>query len=302
MLKLKVEEKQVASFKTKFFFFDKIIIGIPTEIGPRILYLASKEKPEFNLFGVLPEIGMRTSEGLWRIYGGHRLWSSPEAKPRSYSLDNKPVRIEAEGETVTVHGNPETANSVQKSVTIMPYTEGSIQVIHTIKNIGRWPIKLACWGLSVMRPEGFAIIPFQPLKVDEEGLLPDRHLTFWPYTDLSDERLIFTNDFIFVKQDPKAENPVKIGTMTNPSWTAYWVDGFAFVKEFQRKNGEYPDFGCSVEVYTQAQILELETLGPLQTLNPNCIISHTEIWKIFEIEELTATPEKIKRNLEPLLD
>jgi len=301
MLKLKVEEKQVASFKTKFFFFDKIIIGIPTEIGPRILYLASKEKPEFNLFGVLPEIGMRTSEGLWRIYGGHRLWSSPEAKPRSYSLDNKPVRIEAEGETVTVHGNPETANSVQKSVTIMPYTEGSIQVIHTIKNIGRWPIKLACWGLSVMRPEGFAIIPFQPLKVDEEGLLPDRHLTFWPYTDLSDERLIFTDEFIFVKQDPKTENPVKIGTMANPSWTAYWTDRTLFVKEFERKEGEYPDFGCNVEVYTNAKMLELETLSPLQVLEPNCTIKHTEIWKIFNVGELTPSSEKIRRKVEPLL-
>jgi len=77
---LKVEEKEVGGFKTKFFYLDNLVIGIPTEIGPRILYLSSKEKPEFNLFGVLPEAGIQTSEGFWRIYGGHRLWSSPEAK------------------------------------------------------------------------------------------------------------------------------------------------------------------------------------------------------------------------------
>jgi len=145
------------------------------------------------------------------------LWSSPEAKPRSYSLDDKPVKIETEKETITVYGNPETANSIQKSMTIMPHSEGGVQVVHRIKNIGRWPLNLACWALSVMRPSGFAIIPIQSCKVDEEGLLPDRHLTFWPYTDLSDKRLIFTDGFIFVKQDPKAENPVKIGTMANPS-------------------------------------------------------------------------------------
>jgi len=300
---LKVEEKEIDGFKAKLFFLDEFIVGIPIEIGPRILYFASKKKAEFNLFGVHPELGIETPEGFWKIYGGHRLWSSPEAKPRSYSLDNKPVKIETDGDTITVHGNPETANSIQKEITIRPNPEGEgLQVVHKIKNIGRWPITLACWALSIMRPGGFAIIPIYPSKVDEEGLLPDRHFTIWPYTNLSDKRLIFTNEFIFVRHDPESKNPVKIGTMANPSWTAYWVDGFAFVKEFQRMNGDYPDFGCSVEVYTQAQILELETLGPLQTLNPNCIISHTEIWKIFEIEELTATPEKIKRNLEPLLD
>ena len=298
---MKIEEKQVDGFKTKLFYVDNFIIGIPTEIGPRILYLASKEKPEFNLFGVLPEASIQTPEGLWRIYGGHRLWSSPEAKPRSYSLDDKPVKIETDEETITVYGNPETANSIQKTITITPHPEGGLQVLHAIKNIGRWPIKLACWALSVMRTGGFAIIPVQPSKVDEEGLLPDRHLTLWPYTSLSDERLIFTNGFIFLKQDPKIENPVKIGAMANPSWTAYWVDGYAFVKKFERKKGEYPDFGCNVEVYTNASMLELETLGPLQILEPNGVIEHAEIWEIFNVGELTPTPEKIKEKIEPLL-
>jgi len=152
-----------------------------------------------------------------------------------------------------------------------------------------------------MRPNGFAIIPVQPSKVDKEGLLPDRRFTIWPYTNLSDKRLIFADDFIFIKQDPKIENPVKIGTMANPHWTAYWVDGAAFVKKFQREEGPYPDFGCNVEVYTNAKILELETLGPLQTLEPNHTLEHTEIWNIFNVGELTPTPEKIKRKLEPLL-
>jgi len=298
---LKVEEKEISGFKTKLFFLDELIIGIPTEIGPRILYLASKENPEFNLFGVLPEIGQQTSEGFWKIYGGHRLWSSPEAKPRSYSLDNKPVRIESEKETITIHGNPETANSVQKTIKITPHPEGGLKVLHEIRNIGRWPINLACWALSIMRPKGFAIIPVHPSKVDEEGLLPDRHFTIWPYTNLSDKRLIFAEDFIFVKQDPKIENPVKIGAMANPSWTAYWVDGAVFVKEFRKEEGSYPDFGCSVEVYTNAQMLELETLGPLKTLEPNHIIKHTERWRIFNVGELTPTPEKIKEKIEPLL-
>ena len=78
----------------KKYCFGDIILGIPSEIGPRVLFLSSAENPEKNMFGVLPEAGVETSEGFWRIFGGHRLWTSPEAKPRSYSPGCGPVRVE----------------------------------------------------------------------------------------------------------------------------------------------------------------------------------------------------------------
>lgn len=299
---MKIEEREVDGFSTNLISLNKIMVGIATDIGPRILYVASSERSEFNLFGVLPDAGIETPEGFWRMYGGHRLWSSPEAKPRSYSMDDKPVKIKIAEDSVVISGNPEVGNSVQKEITIKPFSEDSIEVIHTIRNIGRWPIRLGCWALSVMRKKGFGIIPVKACKVDEEGLLPDRHLSLWPYTDPSDERVVFTNGYVFVEQNPKIENPFKIGTMANPTWTAYWVDGMAFVKQFFRAEGEYPDFGCSVEVYTNADMLELETVGPLKTIDPSGSIQHTEIWKVSEVGELTPEPDGVKEKLEALLD
>jgi len=298
---LKVDETQIGTLKTRRFYLNNVIIGVPTDIGPRIIYLARRSKPEFNLFGILAEAGTSTPEGFWRIYGGHRLWSSPEAKPRSYSMDNKPVRITTSRNTVTVIGNPEVENSVQKRMVISPSSENGVKVVHSIKNIGRWPIELACWALSVMTKNGFAIVPMKPSKVDEEGLLPDRHITLWPYTDMSDERLTFSDSYIFVKQDPAARGPLKVGAMANPSWTAYWVDGTTFIKKFYLEKGEYPDFGCSVEVYTNADMLELETIGPLRILNPEEIVEHIEMWKIIEIKDLAPEPESVKTKLESLL-
>ena len=298
---MKVDETQIGTLKTRRFYLNNVIIGVPTDIGPRIIYLARRSKPEFNLFGILAEAGTSTPEGFWRIYGGHRLWSSPEAKPRSYSMDNKPVRITTSKDTVTVVGNPEVENSVQKRMVISPSSENGVKVVHSIKNIGRWPIELACWALSVMTKNGFAIIPMKPSKVDEEGLLPDRHITLWPYTDMSDERLTFSDSYIFVKQDPAARGPLKVGAMANPSWTAYWVDGTTFIKKFYLEKGEYPDFGCSVEVYTNADMLELETIGPLRILNPEEIVEHIEMWKIIEIKDLAPEPESVKTKLESLL-
>jgi hypothetical protein len=189
-----IEEKTVEGFRIKVVSIGDMLVGAACDIGPRILYLASAKKPELNLFGILPNSGVETSEGFWKIYGGHRLWSSPEAKPRSHFLDDQPVEIDVGEDYLTVYGSPEEKNSIQKEITIKAGPDNSVQVIHRIKNIGRWPIKMACWALSVMRRSGFAIIPIEPAKVDAEGLLPDRHIALWLYTDISDERLTFTTE------------------------------------------------------------------------------------------------------------
>ncbi len=299
---MKIDETEISGFKTKLFYLNDVIIGASTEIGPRILTLAHGKKPEFNLFGVVPDLGVQTSDGFWRIFGGHRLWCAPEAKPRSYSLDNKSVKLTVNARSVTIHGNPEPENATQKEITVKPLSRNSVQVTHTVRNIGRWPIKLACWALSVMRPRGFAVTPIEASKADGDGLLPDRHLTLWPYTHLTDKRLKLSDEYLFLKQDTEAVNPIKIGTMANPPWTVYWVDGYAFVKEFQLEAGEYPDYGCNVEMYTNPAILELETLGPLRTVAPSETIMHTETWRILEVEDLAPEPEAVNSKLKPLIE
>lgn len=297
-----LKEESVEGFKVKVAQIGGLIIGVACDIGPRIIYLASAEKPKLNLFGILPDSGIETPEGFWRIYGGHRLWAAPEAKPRSYSLDNQPVKIEVNSNSLTVYGNPEEKNSIEKEITIKANPDGGVQVFHRIKNIGRWPIKLACWALSVMRKNGFAIIPIKPMKVDSEGLLPDRHISIWPYTDMEDKRLMLTSEYIFVKQDPKAKGPLKIGVNANPYWVAYWVDGMLFIKQFRYDSkAEYPDFGCSVEVYTNPEMLELETLGPLKIVEPSGVNEHIEFWRVFNIGKIKMKPESIKEKIEPII-
>ncbi|MEM2761714.1 MAG: hypothetical protein QW294_02735 [Candidatus Bathyarchaeia archaeon] len=296
------EEKIIDGFRVKVASIGDMLIGAACDIGPRIIYLASVKRPELNLFGVLPNAGVETSEGFWRIYGGHRLWAAPEAKPRSYSLDNQPVNIETDSDSLTVHGNPEEKNSIQKEITVKANPDGGVQVVHRIRNIGRWPIRLACWALSVMRRNGFAIVPIKPMKVDAEGLLPDRHISIWPYTNIADKRLVLTSEYIFVKQDPKAAGPLKIGAKANPNWAAYWVEGMLFLKQFNYEGGaEYPDFSCSVEVYTNPDMLELETLGPLKTVEPSGVIEHVEVWRVSNVGKIKMKPENIREKIEPLI-
>jgi len=293
-----MKEINLNGIKVKSFSLGPFVVGIGCEIGPRILWLSHICKPDFNLFAVLPQTGVQTPEGFWHIYGGHRLWSSPEAMPRSYSLDNVPVNISFQGKTITVSGQPEVANSIQKTIRITLHEKQMLKVSHVITNTGRWPITLAAWALSVMRPQGMAIIPHKPSRVDATGLLPDRHLSLWPYTDLDDFRFLFTKNFLFLRQEAKASSPVKIGVAARPNWAAYWVEDIAFVKTFTQENLCYPDYGCTVEVYTNNQFLELETVGPLKQVDPGQSITHVETWQVFFLKGKKNQPQKLAEELE----
>jgi len=281
--------------RVKEFVMGNLLLGIARDVGPRIMKITTRDRPEVNLFAVLPDTGVNTPEGFWHIYGGHRLWSSPESMPRSYSMDDTPVRVQMKNGRVNIYGNPEIQNNIQKSIEIYPAGESTIEVVHQIKNIGRWPVKLACWALSVMKPGGFAIIP---VKAGGEGLLPDRHLTLWPYTDISDRRLVMEKDIIFLKQDVKCKGPIKIGATASPRWTAYWVDGLLFIKKFIQGKGEYPDFGCNVEAYTNSEMLELETIGVLKNLNPGSTVEHKEIWTVKKIPVLSPVQEDVDKKVQ----
>jgi len=291
----------VAGFKSFFAQLGNLIIGIPIEVGPRILFLSRRDRPEENVFGIVPEMAIDTGEGVWRIYGGHRLWTSPEAMPRSYSLDDKPVNVYATEDEVVIEGNPEPQNCVQKFIRVKQSSDAdTLEVVHEVKNICRWSIEFSCWALSVMRREGFAIVPVAPKCIDEKCLLPDRSIALWPYTKLSDERLVLGEKFIFVKQRPDVSKPIKIGVNAHDNWAGYWVNGHLFVKYFEKVANNYPDFGSSVEIYTNDKILELETLGPLRRVDPGNINKHIERWKLVYVGHLEPSEEIIEKALKML--
>ncbi len=296
---MEMQEKKVGELKVKELCINNIIIGIATDVGPRILYAADKKNPDFNLFGHLPDAGEETPNGFWKMYGGHRLWVSPEEMPRTYSMDDKPIKIEKTKDGILIVGNPEKRNSVQKEIEIKPHSKGGLKVTHKIKNIGKSPITLACWALSVMRREGFAIIPF---NAGQRGFLPDRRLAIWPYTNLTDKRLTLQDEYIFIQQNPSAKQPIKIGTIAHPSWVAYHINGSVLVKTFSREEGEYPDFGCNVEVYTNADFLELETLSPLKTIKPLELHKHSETWDILDVAGLKPDSSSVENKLVKLIE
>lgn len=255
------------------------------DFGPRIIHLSSAGGR--NLFfedagGKIADSGdmfAPVGGGTWKIYGGHRLWTSPERIPRTTYPDNEPVSWEPAGENGVVLRPPqERWNQLTKEIELQVDPAGpNVRVIHRVTNNGAWPIRFAPWALSVMSGGGRAVVP---LSGPDTGLLPNRRYILWPYNRLNDSRISFTESELIVDQG-EGPTPYKIGTDNEAGWAAYSNYGDTFIKRYRPvPGGTYPDFGVSFELYTNSLMLELETLGEYREVDSGETAVHEETWQV----------------------
>jgi len=258
----------------------KLKLVVATEIGPRII--GAFYDGSGNLFHVYPKTAGKTGGTKWNNYGGHRLWHSPEDKPRTYSIENSKVDFKERGNSIVLHRAADDLAGIEKTIEIIPAKNDSFKIVHTLRNWNRWDVELAAWALSVMAPGGTAIIPMP--QGDRKGLLPNTFVALWPYDDLSDGRINIGSKYTLVKHKKIRRPYSKVGVNCEDAWIAYQNKGITFVKKFEHfVDGEYPDNGCSAECFTCADMTEIETLSPLYSLGYKEEIVHTEIWSALKL-------------------
>jgi hypothetical protein len=77
--------------------------------------------------------------------------------------------------------------------------------------------------------------------------------------------------------NPKNKRALKLGMDNESGQASYILNNYQFTISYKHKsNGEYPDYGCSLETYTNNHFLEIETLGPMAKLASKQSISHEE--------------------------
>jgi hypothetical protein len=278
----------------------KFRIAVTTKVGPRVIggYIGDSE----NIFRVMPVQPIPGCDTGFILYGGHRLWHSPEMAVRSYAPDNEPVKAVETDTGVEFSSGVEPSTGIEKSITIEPLGDEKFQLTHRLINRNLWDIDVAPWALSVMAPGGQAIIP-QHRDLDANPFAPDRSLVFWPYSNPQDPRLTLGDEYLFLRQDSQAEAPLKIGFNAEDGWCAYVNNGTALVKYFTHHvDAEYPDNGCSVESYSCADFCELETVAPLYNLAPGEMAEHVEIWHALENLPAIVSQQDVTDSLLPKLD
>lgn len=286
------------SYLKEFEFYGKCIelsaggrkLIVTVDVGPRIVYYGDDEHNIFFLDkensisqkGEFFDSNFKKGE-CWKIYGGHRLWRSPEDM-RSYAPDNYPVSIEvSDSGVVTLTSSVEKLTGIQKTIVIQMDDNGDVTVTHSFTNKKSENEYCSLWALSVLKAGGVAICP---VGHEETGLLANRNFVYWSYCDdHNDDRYKVTREYFSLKQDVNCKNAFKVGIFNPYGKQGYYVDGGLFVKSFTPSPDEiHPDCNCNLESYTSNLMLELESLSPLYNIAPGDTVSHVEHWKYIRAE------------------
>lgn len=273
-----------------------------TDVGPRVVRYGFVGGE--NVLGECAEASVETELGVWKPWGGHRLWAAPEASPRSYAPDNDAVEFESEGgRAVRLRPRVEAATGIQKELSVALDEEGSgVRLLHRLTNRSLWAVEVAPWALTIMRGGGEAVIPQEPYGAHPGHLLPARRVVLWRYTDLSDARFTLGRRYIRLRSDKDAAEPQKIGVENKQGWAAYRLGETLFVKRFAYQGGAaYPDDGCNNEVFTAGLFIEVESLAPLTPLQPGETVEHEERWNLFGGFRAGADEESLDDAINPLL-
>jgi hypothetical protein len=272
-----------------------------TDIGPRIIFFGFRD--DINMFLEMDSDMGKTGGERWRLYGGTRLWHAPEEIYRTYCPDNFPVKYQWNKKELSLLQETEKTTGLQKEIKIITGSgeDNMVEIIYRIYNRSLWPVRFAPWALSVMRQKGTAIIPQEPYLAHSESLSPARPVVLWAYTDMTDKRWKWGRKYIQLSQDPGSKSPQKAGMLNKQGWAAYYSEKNLFIKKFKFEDGaEYPDYLSNLEVYTDPDIIEIESLGPLETVKPGSFAEHKENWFLFKAE-LGRSEESIDTGIVPLL-
>ncbi len=273
---------------------------VTTDFGPRIIRYSFidgenmfYENKDRSFFADGDEFEKVYGKGsVWYIYGGHRLWTSPEDYPRTYYPDNEPVDVKLTENGAIFTPPMQKWNQYQYAFDISLAEDSTeVTVKHYLTNHGAWDVTLAIWPVTVLSPGGTEIVP-QPVR--KTYCLPNRNMAFWDHTVLNDDRLTWMKRYILLRQDKSATGNVKFGINSQHGFAMYFNHGDMFLKQFEPNlNGTYPDGGMSFATYTNPMFLEMESLSELQSVAPGATIEHTEHWSLHKTDMPELTDEAI---------
>jgi hypothetical protein len=196
-------------------------------------------------------------------FGGDKTWPAPQSLwnwPPPDVFDAAPLAFRVTDDQAVVLTSPVSARfgiSSERRVTLVA-NRPVMRIETTYEKVSGDPVEVGVWIITQAKDPQAVFVPVPanskfPLGTTAEWGVPTNHLSQ-------------KDGWLRLERDRKGSH--KIG---NDGTTMIWVGSREMLRvDVPRVAGAtYPDGGCSVEVYTNADpvpYVELETLGPLKTL------------------------------------
>ena len=260
----------------------------------RIMQFRFIDQPDGPFWENAGMYGVQPSSTSWDTpgsFGGDKVWPSPQTwswpPPRGFDSMNFAAGITNGVVTLTGPVDASLGTRVVRRITLHP-TEPILRISSTFEKVSGDASRIGVWGVTQLK-EGQSV--FMP--VPKNSVFPTG------YTAIGDVPwgLVVTNGLVSLSRDPDASS--KVG---NDAGALLWVGtNSMLLMESPRISGvaetEYPDSGCSAEIYTNpnpTSYLEMELLAPLATLGGGNTSEMTVVYSLFRRTQPTALQEAMK--------
>ncbi|MCX7820186.1 MAG: hypothetical protein N2258_00730 [Brevinematales bacterium] len=260
----------------------KLIVA--TDIGPRIIYFGKEKNVLFT------DDKLELGRGSWKIYGGHRFWTSPETED-TYNPDNDKCKVLENKDSIII-SMLDKKTQLEKKIEISVENDEFV-VKHTLTNKGEMLYYAGIWALTCIVPQGKIFFPWV-----SEGEWRMKKIIYWEKwpgqsTNINSSNFLKGKDLFIVKINGEM---AKLGTTGYGGFLGVANDNYTFIKKFNFIQGAiYPDDNCAIEIYTSQKFCELETLSPMVTLIPGNPLIHIERWKYIDRYVDPENEDEIKK-------
>jgi len=224
----------------------------------------------------------------WGNFGGDKTWPAPQSEwermtsrawPPPAAFDSMPVETKEDGFVVRLISPVDPHYGIRTLREIsLDLRRPVMTITTTYEKVSGQPLKVSVWVITQLKDPVAAYASLPEFERFREG-----------YNRQSDElpaQLKIENGLLSLNRDPKASH--KIGT---DAGALFWVGKEAVLRIDAPRGiiGEYPDDGCSAEIYTNPDppaYVELETLGALHKMIVGDRITRTSTYTLLRRNEV----------------
>jgi hypothetical protein len=254
-----------------------------TSMGPRIAHFGTRHGRNLLYWDYV----RKYSRGAWKLMGGHRIWTTrplADESEESYGEDNDACSVKISPRGVDIQGAVNSVFKLRKSISIRVLDDQTLQIENKVTNESHMLWSGGVWSLTCTLPKATTTYGI-PLggkgEWDIFSLVIPRRWAGTQSTKVNDPALTFTEDCLILRPKGKISKrmiqaPQGIIGMTDPS------QEISFIKHSPyQMAGKYP-WNCNIAYYVGKQnfMVELENMGPQQSVVPGGTLSTKETWML----------------------
>ena len=224
--------------------------------------------------------------GKWDLMGGHRLWAArpgADEAEETYAVDNSPCTVDIGPRSFTVTGALDPVQKLRRGFTITALVGDRVIIDHFVRNESDMLWSGGLWALTCTVPAARSTYT-----------LPLGDGSAWDYATIiafrtwggghggvgfADEQFKFTRDAMVLKPSGRENKRMLKADAGILAWHNP-VQQLVFAKRsFFLPQGNYP-LGTNLALYVGPEnfMVEMETMGPAETLKPGEVLHHAETW------------------------